>query len=97
VLAVDPAHETERKRDPAVAADLAFVGRSRPAIMFMIVVFPVPFAARMPIDRPASIRKLARSRMTLRCVPVQNDLLTFSKRSMRHRPPPVGPGLTRAG
>ena len=52
-------------------------GFSSPAIMLMIVVLPVPFCARMPIDWPGSTAKLARSRITLRCVPVQNDLLTL--------------------
>jgi len=46
-------------------------GRSIPAIMLMIVVLPVPFGARMPSELPSSTLKVARSRITLRCVPVQ--------------------------
>ena len=57
-------------------------GFSRPAIMLMIVVLPVPFLARMPRELPSSTRKEARSRMTLRDLPVQKDLLTFSNAIM---------------
>src|SRR5690606_35734421 len=51
-------------------------GFSWPAIMLMIVVLPVPLGARMPSERPSSTRNEARSRITLRCCPVQKDLLT---------------------
>ncbi len=51
-------------------------GFSSPAIMLTTVVLPVPFGARMPSEVPSSTRNVALSRMTLRCVPVQKDLLT---------------------
>ena len=50
--------------------------------MLINVVLPVPLGARMPSDRPSSTRKLTFSRITLRCVPVQKDLLTLSNSSI---------------
>src|SRR5690554_2541793 len=58
-------------------------GFSRPAIILINVVLPVPFGAKIPIERPNSTRKLTFSRMTLRCVPVQKDLLTLLNSSTR--------------
>src|SRR5690606_4344942 len=58
-------------------------GFSSPAIMLMIVVLPVPLGARMPSEFPSSTRNEARSRITLRVLPVQKDLLTFSNSSIR--------------
>ena len=46
--------------------------------MLMIVVLPAPLGARMPKELPSSTLNEARSRITLRVLPVQKDLLTFS-------------------
>src|SRR6056297_2181322 len=75
-------------------------GFSNPAIMLITVLLPVPLGARMPRLRPRSTRKDTRSRITLRCVPVQKDLLTESNSSIQFAPillwpHPLGRGLIR--
>ena len=50
--------------------------------MLISVVLPVPLGARIPRDDPTSTRNEARSRMTLRCVPVQKDLETLVNSSI---------------
>ena len=57
-------------------------GFSSPAIILINVVFPVPFGAKIPKDVPNSTRKDALSKMTLRWVPVQKDLLTLENSSI---------------
>ncbi len=57
--------------------------------MLMTVVLPVPFGARMPSELPNSTRNEARSRITLRCLPVQKDLLTLLNSSMLCAPAPL--------
>src|SRR6056297_4329478 len=61
-------------------------GFSSPAIMLISVVLPVPLGARIPSDWPSSTRNDTRSRITLRCVPVQKDLLTLSNSSIQVAP-----------
>ena len=53
--------------------------------MLMSVVLPVPLGARIPSDRPAVTRNDARSRITLRRVPVQKDFETFENSIMPPR------------
>ena len=58
-------------------------GFSNPAIMRISVVLPVPLGARMPSDVPNVTRNDTSCAITLRRVPVQKDLLTFSNSIMR--------------
>ena len=53
--------------------------------MLIRVVLPAPLGARMPNDCPTSTRNEARSKITLRCVPVQKDFETESNSSI-YRP-----------
>src|SRR5210317_43240 len=57
---------------------------SKPAIIFIRVILPVLFGASIPNYVPSSTRKDTRSSMILRCVPVQNDLLTLLNSNILH-------------